>query len=276
MPAMTQAPALRGDGFTILPRLIGQSELRKLRTQVDRVLAEPLPPGCRRPHNTLAPLRWDSPLVARMLADDRRVRAVAAAAAATDLRWISGYVSVKDPRSAALEWHQDWWCWDHPVSFRREAPQVALLCYLSPTTTASAALRVVPGSHHRGRPRAEAPPDARTLALSGGDAVLIDYRLVHGTHPNRSDARRDCLILNFAPAWRSLPADVRAHLIRHPALPGRGECRLSQPQADKFDTRPRPRARPMPMRIPMRLLPDFAGEPRDLPLSRVPPPSFAI
>jgi Phytanoyl-CoA dioxygenase (PhyH) len=244
-------------GFAILPRLVGRAELHELQAQVDRVLAQPLPPVCSRPHNTLAPLRWDSPLVARMLADDRRVRAVAAAAAAGDLRWISAYVSVKDPRSEALEWHQDWWCWDHPVSFRREAPQVALLCYLSPTTTTTAALRVVPGSHHRAMPAAEAPPDAKTLALNAGDAVLIDYRLLHGTHPNAGHVRRDCVILNFAPAWRFLPADVRAHLIRHPALPGSGET----------DVRPR---------YPMGLLPDFAGEPHDLPLSRVPPASFAI
>jgi hypothetical protein len=252
-PAMTEAPALRSHGFAVLPRLIGQAELRDLQARVDRVLGQPLPPGCRRAHNTLAPLRWDSPLVARMLAHDRRVRAIAATAGASDLRWISGYVSVKDPHSEALEWHQDWWCWDHPVSFRREAPQVALLCYLSPTTASNAALRVLPGSHHRVPPVAE----AKTLALEAGDAVLIDYRLLHGTHPNAGDTRRDCLILNFAPAWRSLPADVHAHLIRHPALPGSGEA----------DVRPR---------YPMRLLPDFAGEPRDLPLSRMPPASFAI
>jgi hypothetical protein len=251
------SPAVRRDGFAVLPRLIGQAELRELRAEVDRVLAQPLPPGCRRPHNTLAPLRWDSPLVARVLAEHGRVRAIAAAAAASDLRWISGYVSVKDSRSEALEWHQDWWCWDHPVSFRDEAPQVALLCYLTATTTATAALRVVPGSHHRWMPATEAPPDAKTLALRAGDAVLIDYRLLHGTHPNAGDVRRDCLILNFAPAWGSLPMDVRAHLIRHPALPGCGEA----------DVRPR---------YPRCLLPDFAGEPRDLPLSRVPPPSFAI
>jgi hypothetical protein len=250
---MKRPPALRSDGFALLPELVGTAELRDLRADVDRALAQPLPPGCRRPHNTLAPLRWDSPLVARMLADDRRVRAIAGAAGASDLRWISGYVSVKDPRSEGLEWHQDWWCWDHSVSFRPDAPQVALLCYLSPTSALNAALRVVPGSHHGVRPVG----GAKTLALEAGDTVLIDYRVLHGTHPNRGAVRRDCLILNFAPAWRFLPSDVRAHLIRHPALPGAGEA----------GGRPR---------YPRGLLPDFAGEPRDLPLSRVPPASFAI
>jgi len=51
------------DGFAVLPRLVVRAELHELRAQVDRVLAHPLPPGCRRPHKTVAPLRWDSPLV---------------------------------------------------------------------------------------------------------------------------------------------------------------------------------------------------------------------
>src|SRR3954463_3355923 len=184
------------DGFTVMDGLVEEWELPALRAEVERVLAEPLPPGCARPHNTLAPLTWGDALVDRVLAPRERREVLIAALHARDLRWISGYVSVKDPRSEALEWHQDWWCWDHPLSFRREAPQVALLCYLSPTTTTTAALRVVPGSHHRAMPAAEAPPDAKTLALNAGDAVLIDYRLLHGTHPNAGHVRRDCVILN--------------------------------------------------------------------------------
>src|SRR3954452_6931445 len=156
-------------GFAILPRLVGRAELHELQAQVDRVLAQPLPPVCSRPHNTLAPLRWDSPLVARMVADERRVRAVAAAAAAGDLRWISGYVSVKEPRSEALEWHQDWWCWDHPVSFRPRPAQVAVLIYLSDTSPRSAALRVKPGTHRRG-----GPGRPMTLSVRAGDAVVCD------------------------------------------------------------------------------------------------------
>jgi hypothetical protein len=165
------ATVMSTDGFAVLPQLVGRAELFDLQAQVDRVMAQPLPPGCRRPHNTLAPLRWDSPLVARMLADDRRVRAVAAAAAAADLRWISGYVSVKDPRSEALEWHQDWWCWDHPVSYRGEAPQVALLCYRLPPPAWHASqrrrrpprlpdpeLRPGLGVPSDGRPRTPDPP----------------------------------------------------------------------------------------------------------------------
>jgi hypothetical protein len=249
--------AFRRDGYALLKGFLTAEELRLLGPEIDAVHAAPRGPSCERPNNTLVPLRWDDAIVSRVLTSEQRTDRLTATVDADDLRWISGYLSIKEPRSPALWWHQDWWCWDHPVSYRREPSQVALLCYLSPTTAATAALRVVPGSHHRGMPAAEAPRDAKTLALNAGDAVLIDYRLLHATHPNAGDVRRDCLILNFAPAWRSLPADVRAHLIRHPALPGRGEA----------DVRPR---------YPMDLLPAFAGEPRDLPLSRVPPAWFAI
>jgi ectoine hydroxylase-related dioxygenase (phytanoyl-CoA dioxygenase family) len=209
-----------------------------------------LPPGCERPHNTLAPLRWDSPIVSRVLASEARRAVVAEATGARAPRWISGYVSVKDPRSEPLEWHQDWWCWDHPVSYRKAASQVAVLCYLSGTTSRTAALRVRPGTH-RGR----AIGGEVTLEAAAGDAVAVDYRLLHGTHPNRSAQRRDALILNFAPEWDALPDDVRAHLIRHPALPGAGE-------------------RPASESWPVELLPTYSGTPRDLPLSRTAPAEF--
>jgi hypothetical protein len=57
------------------------------------------------------------------------------------------------------------------------------------------------------------------------------------------------VLVNVAPSWSSLPADVRAHLIRHPALDGAPEGPL---------------------------LPRFDGEPRDLPLSRDAPAEFGI
>jgi ectoine hydroxylase-related dioxygenase (phytanoyl-CoA dioxygenase family) len=148
-------------------------------------------------------------------------------------------VSVKDPRSEELELHQDWWCWDHPVSFAPEPAQVALLAYLSDTSARTAALRVQPGSH---RGRATSQPV--TVPVKAGDAVACDYRVLHGTHRNDVDVPRVCLILNFTPSWSSLPDEIRAHLIRHPALASAGEDDL---------------------------LPAYDGKPRDLPLNRAAP-----
>jgi hypothetical protein len=90
-----------------------------------------------------------------------------------------------------------------------------------------------------------------------GDAVVLDYRLLHGTHPNASSKRRDCLLLSFTPNWGGLPADVRAHLVRHLALPADGE--------------PVP-----PTGWTAELLPRFDGARADLELNRLAPARFAV
>jgi hypothetical protein len=263
------------DGFAVLSDFLEPSEIDGLRADVDAALAAPLPPGCERPHNTLVPLSWSHGIVQRLLGSDRRIQRLATTIGAKDLRWISAYVSVKEPHTDALWWHQDWWCWSHPVSYRRPAPQVAVLCYLTDTRAETAALRILPGTHlrsidlHSALPEAHAReatelstdepamrghPDEVTLELRAGDAVVADYRLLHGTHPNSSEHRRDCLILSFTPSWRDLPDELRAHLIRHPAQPSRTATPADAGAAG--------------------LLPSYDGEPRDLPLERTAPARF--
>lgn len=98
-------------------------------------------------------------------------------------------------------------------------------------------------------------PEQVTFSLRAGDAILMDYRLLHGTHANTSARRRDCVLLNFASDWRGLPADIRGHLISHSALPGPGETRpTTGVMAD--------------------LLPAFDGPRRDLELNRTAPAHF--
>jgi hypothetical protein len=232
-------------GYAILERFLSQDEVAVARAGVEALLLLPLDPSCERPENTLVPLRFSTPLVARVLESPARARRIASSTGGRDLRWISGYVSVKGAHSGPLEWHQDWWCWDHPVSHRPEPPQVAVLVYLDETGERNAALRVRPGSH-RGAPGAPV-----TLSLQAGDAVVIDYRLLHATHANRTAMRRDCLILNYAPGWSGLPDDIRGHLIQHPALPGEDE--------------------PLPAWAGA-LLPRYDGPRVDLPLNRTPVP----
>ena len=195
---------------------------------------------------------------------------------ADDLRWISGYVSAKEPRSPALWWHQDWWCWTTRSASSRRPRRSRSSRYLDATSATTGALRVLPGSHRRSLPLHAALPEAHarmdgldpahpamtdqprqaTLAVRAGDAIVVDYRLLHGTHPNTAARRRDCLVLTYAPSWLRLPAAIRAYLIRHPAQPSRRE----RPQ--RTDAR--------------RLLPTFAGRARDLPLNRIAPSEFAI
>jgi len=232
------------DGFALLPGFLDAAGVSAARAAADALVAGDAAPACPRENNTLLPLRWDDPLVELVLADPRRVDALAAATDAADLRWISGYVSVKEPRTGALDWHQDWWCWDHPASRAPAAPQVALLVYLADTDARSGALRVRPGSH-QGQ-----GGDARTLPARAGDAVVLDYRLLHGTHPNAADHRRDAVLLSFVPDWAALAADLRGHLISHLALPSADEDAVGAAVAP--------------------LLPRHDGPRRDLPLNRTP------
>jgi hypothetical protein len=268
------ASDLDREGYTLVRSFVSGGDLEQLQAAVEAKLLEPIPPGCERPHNTLAPLRWNDDMVLRALSAEPRVAALRMATGADDLRWISGYVSIKEGRSPPLWWHQDWWCWEHPVTYGARPPQVAVLCYLADTTPEMGALRLLPRTHRRSvdlhglvpeahgeeagmldkrHPALRDHPEQRTLSVQAGDAVVVDYRLLHGTHANPSPVRRDCLILTFAPDWRRLPDEVRAHLIRHPALPQPGET---------------------PTTPLVGLLPDYDGTPRDLPLSRSAPATF--
>ncbi len=270
-------PSLDRDGYVVLPELLPAAAVASVRRAVGQKLDGPVVGACERPNNTLVPLRWNDDVVAAVTGD-AVVDRLTAALAAADLRWISGYVSVKAPHSPPLWWHQDWWCWDHPVSYRRAPAQVALLTYLSDTHTGNGALRVLPGSHRHSVPLHAALPEAHsdestaldpghdamrdqqgqaTVALHAGDAVVLDYRLLHGTHANTTGQRRDCVLLTFAPAWAGLPLDIRGHLISHPALPTATET----PPSDWPVTR---------------LLPTDDGQRRDLDLNRDAPHEFAI
>jgi ectoine hydroxylase-related dioxygenase (phytanoyl-CoA dioxygenase family) len=263
-------------GYTILREFVAPAELDSLRQIVDDLVGSATGEPCARPNNVLVPLRWDDLVVEAVLCAPSRTRRLREAVAARDLRWISGYVSIKKPQSLPLWWHQDWWCWRHPISYRREAAQVAVLCYLSDTDSANGALRVLPGSHRRSYPlHAALPaghrtpatgddpdhpvmrdqPGQETVGVGAGDAVVLDYRTLHGTHANTSPRRRDAILLNFTPSWHDLPADIRGHLIGNAALPGPGETSAAG----------------HPLRA---LLPQHDGPRRDLPLSRNAPAHF--
>lgn len=264
-------------GWSIIRGFLHPSELEPIRTGVNDALLAPRPSCMNRPGNDLVPLRWSDAVVAHILGSTQRVQRLRRLLGADDLKWLSGYLSIKAPHSPALWWHQDWWCWDHPVSFARPAPQVAVLCYLTDTNEGNGALRILPGSHHQStplhgqlpEPHGEAAnrisldhtamrdhPDQITVAVRTGDAVVLDYRLLHGTHANDTARRRDCILFSFMPNWAALPPEIKAHCAMHPALPNRKEASsvLMRGYAD--------------------LLPRFAGPPASLVVNRVAPANF--
>lgn len=262
-------------GWTRLPSFVSLEELEQLRDQIPAARARAGMACIDRPGNELVALPWDSAIVRAMLASRMRRARLVTALEAPDLKWISGYLSIKGPRTPPLYWHQDWWCWDHDVSYADAAPQIAVLVYLEAAYADNGALRLMTGSHRRrvamhdvlpdphgteadvlapDHPALCDAPEQTTIEVAAGDAVVLDYRLLHGTHANASLQFRNAILLSFCPNWSGLPQDIRGHLISHPALPPEGVL-----------------ARPMPFAD---LLPGFGGERCDLPINRLPPPSF--
>lgn len=265
------------NGFAILKGFLAPAELCPLRRAVDDVIALGHDSCCCRPNNTLLPLRWRDRCVDLVLRSERRQEMLVAATQADDLRWISGYVSIKEPYSPPLWWHQDWWCWDHEASYRGATSQIAVMCYLQPTNSANGGPRVLPKTHHgscdlhRHLPEPHSdiscslPVDHAAMVdhpnqvgfdLEAGDALAIDYRLLHGAHANQTANRRDCLLLSFAPSWHKLPSDIRGHLVDH----------LAQPRDD--EEQPADWLRPW--------LPSYDGPRETLSVNRVAPAFFTV
>ena len=265
------------DGWALMPGFLNAEERMSIRANLASSLPAREATCVRQPGNDLLPLRWDDFIVAKILRSRTHLQQIRDACEAPDLRWLSGYISAKAPESSALWWHQDWWCWDHPISFGLAAPQVAVLCYLADTDEKNGALRVLPGSHHASMPiHSELPesdsvgadglpahhpamsdlPGQRTLSVRAGDAVVLDYRLLHGTHANDGSHRRDRILLSFMPDWAGLPSELKAHLVIHSAQPGVDDTRAVDDSGYAA------------------LLPTYADTPASIDLNRHPPAIF--
>ena len=148
-------------------------------------------------------------------------------------RFSSGYVISKPPGGPALFWHQDWWGWQHPISREGRIAQVALFLYMTDTTRQNGCLRLIPGSHRRPHPLHDlvdahdptlaavrnpedaafaSHPDEVDVPVTAGDVVVVDARLIHGAHPNRSGRERTNITLWWHPDYEGLPAPIRSRI----------------------------------------------------------------
>lgn len=229
-------------GFVVVPSFFTHSDLRVIAKRVNAIVSAPAHAGMNRPADDRYPLRWDDEIVAFVLGSARHRDLLDALLRPADLKWLSGCVAVKRARMPAEAWHQEWWCWDHPLSFQPRTAQITLLCYLTDTTPQNGALRVLPTSHHRSFPihrmlaetadiqsggAAMDVPEQVTLAVQAGDAVVLDSRLLRGAHANETLTRRDCISLSFALDWQGLPPEIKAHLSGSTALPSAKETKQS-------------------------------------------------
>src|SRR5215510_3272955 len=270
--------SIEADGWAVIPGFLDAEELSSVRANLASSLLARAPTCVRQPGNDLLPLRWDDVIVAKILRSKAHVQQIRGALAASDLKWLSGYLSAKAPESPALWRHQDWWCWDHPISFGLAAPQAAVLYYLDDTNERSGALRVLAGSHHATTPiHSELPPpddvDAsglpadhpamgnfpgqRTLSVRAGDAVVLDYRLLHGTPRQR----------------RASPPRLHSAVV-HPRL-DKPSARAQGPSCDALRAARIDEAAAAGACDYADLLPTFAGA-ASLAINRCPPATFNV
>ncbi|MFV0129808.1 phytanoyl-CoA dioxygenase family protein [Streptomyces sp. HMX112] len=232
------------DGFCLIPGALDPQLVDRLRALAERKLDSEKRDHFERyaHHGSLIPIHVEDDPHADVLTSpalDDAFRRLGF----TDPRWISGYVISKPPGSPGLWWHQDWWAWDHELSFADRPAQIFCMLYLQHTDRENGALRVVPGSH-RGHHELNdilpephtvdienQPPDSvshlpvpgeLTIEADPGDLVIGDVRVLHATHPNTSGARRTAVDLLFTPDFRDLPEEFRAHYVRQFCLPKAG------------------------------------------------------
>ncbi len=154
------------DGFCLFEGILDCDLLKQTRKISDALLDGQPPEHFEQQKSTGSMISvFDDPAFAEL------VRCPAAIAALGSLgfphpKWWSGFVISKPPQSPPLFWHQDWWGWNHPVSYDDPVPQqVFLMYYTVDTAPGNGCLRLIPGSHLIRHRLHDAVPDPHTDAL---------------------------------------------------------------------------------------------------------------
>jgi hypothetical protein len=227
--------ALANQGFVVIRNSLSQKLLETLCEQRDTVLSQ-LPAEHRDEYKSQGSLvnLGDHPEFSHLIGSTV-IQDLITDLGPADSRWLAGYLISKPPKSPALFWHQDWWGWDHPISYTGQLLGLGVMIYLSDTCVENGCLRVIPGSH-RCRHRLHSLPIAHEQALShiddpddiayqsddsemavevqAGDVVLMDPRLLHGAYANKTDGERSLITLWFLPEFESLPEPIQARYVQ--------------------------------------------------------------
>ena len=227
--------ALETQGYAVVDRFLSEPFLDALREQSHRVLAM-LPKQHRDEYKSQGSLvnLGDHPEYSRLIASPE-LQDLMQGLGLMETRWLAGYLISKPPKSPALFWHQDWWGWDHPLSYTSRVPGIGIMIYLSDTFAENGCLRVIPGSH-RCQHRLHSLPVAHEQSLShvtdpddiayksdaaeaavevsAGDVVVMDPRLLHSAYENKTDAERSLITLWYLPEFTALPEAVQARYVQ--------------------------------------------------------------
>jgi hypothetical protein len=247
---------LRERGFCVIPGVVEPA----LVAELDRVSAErarrqsPEEAERQRYTGSLIGLELE-PAFARLIAHPGILAALARLGWPRP-RYMNGYIICKPAGGPGLYWHQDWWGWDHPLSYEALPPMVFAMCYLTDTRRENGCLRAIPGSHRRRHrlhdelPEAHtdrsdrgdghgaehaATPDEVDIAVRAGDLVLGDARVLHATHANCSDRHRTVITMWYIPDFAGMPDAMRGEIARqalrnphsgqpHPSWPAEAEA----------------------------------------------------
>lgn len=222
------------DGYCTCERVLDDRMLNRVRERSDRLLNEQSPDHFEEQKSTGSMISvYDDPFFAELVAYQPALDALAKLGYSRP-RWSSGFVISKPPHSPALFWHQDWWGWNDPISYRPIPQQLFLMYYLVDTDTHNGCLRVLKGTHLKRHAMHDLLPEAHTDAIrratdtshpvyqtmpddiavpvNAGDLVIGDARLLHGANANQSDQRRTVITLWYHPDFDASPERIKAHL----------------------------------------------------------------
>jgi ectoine hydroxylase-related dioxygenase (phytanoyl-CoA dioxygenase family) len=247
------AQELRERGFCVVPRVVEPEFIAAL----DRVSAghaqAQTPEEAERQRYTGSLIGLElEPIFARLIAHPGILGALGRLGW-PHARYMNGYIICKPGGGPGLYWHQDWWGWDHPLSYESLPPMVFAMCYLVDTTRTNGCLRAIPGSHRRRHRLHGLLPEAHTdgsdrgghdgpghasadgevdIAVRAGDLVLGDARVLHATHANRSDRHRTVITMWYIPEYDGLPDSMRREIARQARRnPHSGQPHPSWPEA---------------------------------------------
>jgi ectoine hydroxylase-related dioxygenase (phytanoyl-CoA dioxygenase family) len=175
----------------------------------------------------------DHPNFSELIASDDLLNALNNNFDFTDLRFSSGYLISKPPKSPPLFWHQDWWGWEHKSSYTDFMHQIFVMIYLTDTTRENGCLKYLSGSHRKQHKfhdsknahseelaRVDNPDDPLfnneeneiDVTTKLGDIVVGDARVLHAANKNNSDNKRSLITLWFHPHYNKMTDEMRSRI----------------------------------------------------------------
>jgi len=204
-----QVAAYRRDGYLFPIPVMSAAEAAALRSRLEafeRQEGRPLRGALRHKSHLLFPWLWD------LIHHPRILDAVEDLMGPNLLCWSSSFFIKEANDPHFVSWHQDSTYWG-----LSEPEIVTAWVALSPSTIASGAMKVIPGSHGeqvahtdtydennlltRGQEIAVEVDQSKAvdMPLDPGQMSLHHVRIFHGSEPNRSDDRRIGFAIRYIP-----------------------------------------------------------------------------